>query len=182
MKIGAEDRNKLLVMVVLLVIAILASMRFFSSPSYPAAAATARAAATDRASLTLDPTLRKDLLKRSEETTYKGNGRNIFSAEAALPDLEKPKLPVVVEKHEPTGPQPPPPPPAPPPIPLKFYGFANRPGQPKSIFLSSGEDVFIAKEGDIVNRRYKVVKIGNNSVEMEDVVDNHHQQIPLTQG
>ncbi len=74
------------------------------------------------------------------------------------------------------------PPPPPPPIPLKFYGFASKPGEPKKIFLSSGEDVFIAAEGEIVNRRYRVLHIGVNSVEIEDVLQNNRQTIPLTQG
>jgi len=39
--------------------------------------------------------------------------------------------------------------PPPPPINLKFFGFANKPGEAKKIFLSQGEDVFIAGEGDM---------------------------------
>ena len=55
-------------------------------------------------------------------------------------------------------------------------------GQPKKIFLSQGEDVFIAAEGEIVDRRYRVLRISPNSVEMEDVLNNNRQSIPLTQG
>ena len=70
-----------------------------------------------------------------------------------------------------------------PPIPLKFYGFASSPGEPKKIFLKSGEDVFVAGEGEIVDRRYKVIRISPNSVEMQDVVNSGPpQNIPLTQG
>ena len=65
---------------------------------------------------------------------------------------------------------------------LKFFGFASKPGEPKRIFLSQGEDVFIAAEGDIVNRRYKVVRISPNAVDIEDVLYNNRQSIPLTQG
>jgi len=65
---------------------------------------------------------------------------------------------------------------------LKFFGFANKPGEPRKIFLSQGEDVFIAGEGEIVNRRYKVVRISPNSVEIEDVLNNNKQTIPLTEG
>ena len=77
----------------------------------------------------------------------------------------------------------PPPVQAPPPINLKFFGFANEPGEPKKIFLSQGDDVFIAAEGDIVNRRYKVMRISANSVEIQDVLGSGPpQNIPLTQG
>ncbi len=48
------------------------------------------------------------------------------------------------------------------------------------MFLASGDDVFIAQEGDIVNRRYKVIHIGANSVEVEDLINNRRQSLPLT--
>ncbi len=68
-------------------------------------------------------------------------------------------------------------------IPLKFYGFASPPGEPKKIFLKMGEDVFVAGEGEIVDRRYKVIRIPNTSVEIQDVVTSGPpQNIPLTQG
>jgi len=69
------------------------------------------------------------------------------------------------------------------PIPLKFYGWASKPGEPRSVFLSSGGgDVFVAKEGEIVNRRYKIVRIQPNTVEVEDMLTNNHQNLPLSQG
>ena len=46
-----------------------------------------------------------------------------------------------------------------------------------------GEDVFVAGEGEIVDRRYKVIRISPNSVEIQDVVNSGPpQNIPLTQG
>jgi hypothetical protein len=63
---------------------------------------------------------------------------------------------------------------------LKFFGFANRSGEAKKIFLSDGDEVFVAKEGDIVNRRYKIVQISNTSVLVEDVLNNNRQPVPLT--
>ncbi len=73
--------------------------------------------------------------------------------------------------------------PPPPPIPLKFYGFASSPGERKKIFLKQGEDVFVAGEGEIVNRRYKVIRISPTSVEIQDLVNSGPpQNIPLTQG
>jgi len=132
----------------------------------------------------LDPTLRLELLAASEKTLYEGSGRNIFvsQAEVVIPrpgasgvtDKKADEQPV--QYHVPT-------PPAPPPIPLKFFGFASRPGEPKKIFLSQGEDVWVAGEGDIVNRRYKVIRISPTSVEIQDVVNSGPpQSVPLTQG
>lgn len=108
---------------------------------------------------------------------YTGNGRNIFRAEE---DIPKPVAPPV--KQDAKNDNLPPPPPPPPPINLKFFGFASKPGEAKRIFLSKGEDVFIAGEGDIVDRRYKVLQIGPASVTIQDVLTNNTQQIPLTQG
>ena len=126
---------------------------------------------------TIDPTLQLALLRASEDIKYTGKGRNIFQAQI---DIPKPVKSPVMETQK--APLPPPGPPPPPPINLKFFGFASKPGEPKRIFLSQGDDVFIAGEGDIVNRRYKVVHIGPASVEIEDVLNNNRQSIPLTQG
>jgi hypothetical protein len=130
----------------------------------------------------LDPTLQLSLLEATEKTVYSGSGRNIFVSQAEPPPTpigtgttDHPKVTEV--------PYTPPPVPQAPPIPLKFFGFASQPGEPKKIFLSQGEDVFIAGEGEIVNRRYKVVRISATSVEMQDVVNSGPpQNIPLTQG
>lgn len=125
----------------------------------------------------IDPTLRYDWLNVGEKTKYEGNGRNIFVMQAEIPKPQSPGNTDTAQiAQQPTGPPPPPP------INLKFYGFANRPGEAKAIFLSQGEDVFIAREGEIVDRRYKVLHINPMSVEIEDVLNNNRQSIPLTQG
>ena len=198
MQVGAEDRKKLIIAVVLMVLAVLSVgywvVTLSGSPSSSAAASTPAAApvvAAPRAAArpkpgakkvaperSLDPSLRYDWLRASEDTKYAGTGRNIFRAEAeipkaiARPNTDKPK---VVEA---TGPPPPPPPP---PINLTFYGFASKPGELKKVFLKQAEDIFVAREGDIVDRRYKVMRISAMAVEIEDVQTNNRQSIPLTQ-
>ena len=43
--------------------------------------------------------------------------------------------------------------------------------------------MFVAGEGEIVDRRYKVIRITNTSVEIQDMVTSGPpQNIPLTQG
>ena len=120
----------------------------------------------------LDPTLRLDVLKSSEDIPYEGSGRDIFQSQA-----EPAPIPKEVQKVISSGPPAPPPPP---PIPLKFYGFTGNKSGPKQVFLSKGEDIFVAKEGQIIDRRYKILKIGPNSVEVEDVLNSNRQTLPLT--
>jgi len=127
----------------------------------------------------LDPTLDLNLLRQSEETKYAGNGRNIFVA-GSVP-IEPAKKNGTTDTVSATLHQPPPTPP-PPPITLKFFGFANRPGETKKVFLIQGEDIFIAAEGDIVDRRYRVVHISPTTVDVEDVINNNRQSLPLTHG
>ena len=126
----------------------------------------------------LDPTLDLDLLRQSEQIKYAGNARNIFVAGSPIPvnDGSTDHRKKVVEVRQPPVV---PPPPA---INLKFFGFSNKPGEPKKVFLSQGEDIFVAVEGDIVNRRYRVLHISPAAVDIEDVLNNNRQSIPLTQG
>ena len=204
MKLGAENRFKLIAALVLMALAVILLGNFiFSGPGTPAAAPAATASSTasnaaptpappiragrkaggkkvDTAPRSLDPSLRYDWLKASEDTKYEGKGRNIFRAEAEPPP--RPVANGTTDHPVAVTPQPPPGPPPPPPINLKFFGFANRPGEPKRVFLSQGEDVFIAHEGDIVDRRYRILRISPTSVEVEDVLNNNRQSIPLTQG
>jgi hypothetical protein len=131
----------------------------------------------------LDPTLRLDLLASVEQTQYEGSGRNIFMSEAEPVAIPTPAGTGHTDTAT-TPPWTPPPPPAAPQIPLKFFGFANKAGEPRRVFLSQGDgEVFVAGEGEIVNRRYKVVRISPTSVEMQDMVySGPPQNIPLTQG
>lgn len=194
MQIGSDNKKKVVWASVLGGLALLlVAYQLFSGPSAPVTAAqpaTTTVAGKAKKSISrngkerpaaqerLDPTLDLRLLAQTEQTKYAGSGRNIFVAQV---DIPAPVAPAVIESTGPIGPPAPPPPPPPPPINLKFFGFANKPGEPKKVFLSQGEDVFIAVEGDIVDRRYKVVHIGPASVEIEDVLYNNKQNIPLTQ-
>src|SRR5882724_1839619 len=129
----------------------------------PAPRARVRGGKANNASRSLDPSLRYDWLKASEATKYEGKGRNIFRAQIDIPRPDPGFRKDPVPPPQPTGPPPPPP------INLKFFGFASKPGEPKKIFLSQGEDVFIAGEGEMVDRRYKILRISPMSVEVEDV-------------
>jgi hypothetical protein len=194
-KVGSENRKKVIWASALGGVAVLLiAYQLFSSPGAPVTAAqptTSVAGTKGRPRLgrggkerpvadeRLDPTLDLRLLAETEQTKYTGSGRNIFVAQPDV--IPAPVAPAITTSDVPLGPPAPPPPPPPPPINLKFFGFANKPGEPRKAFLSQGDDVFIAVEGDIVDRRYKIIHIGPTSVEVEDVLYNNRQSIPLTQ-
>ncbi len=200
MKLGTQDRTKFAVAALLLAGAIALAVHSFSGGG-PAIAASRSAPATAQPAQprnaprrvsgtvnaqpvdnSLDPRLNLRLLASSESIEYDGNGRNIFLADAE-PVIPKP-LASAITPGKGAAPSPvaqPAGPPPPPPIPLKFFGFASNPGEPTKVFLSQGDEVFVAAEGQTIDRRYKVVKINPASVEIQDMLSNNKQTIPLTQ-
>jgi hypothetical protein len=200
-QLGLENKKKTIWAAVLGGIAVLVVAYqflpiFFGSSSSPDSNAQAAAPIPPRVSATrlgsrtrhkeptesLDPTLRLDLLAAAEQTRYEGNGRNIFVSQPD-PVIPNPMASGITDPAKLAEAYHPPAVAPPTPIPLKFFGFASEPGEAKRIFLSEGEDVFVAGEGEIVDRRYKVIRISPNSVEIQDVVNSGPpQNIPLTPG
>lgn len=187
MNIGAENKKQVRLMVALL--AALALVFFYNfkdsiwgtsasaHPSAPVTPPQQKTASALPAPDGSDPRLRLDILDNSRRVRYEAGGRNIFAMGAIA--MPTPVGPVKMASPPPT----PPPTPTPPPkIPLLYYGYASKPGEPRRIFLQpeGGGQVFIAAQGDIVNRRYRVVQIQPNQVVMEDVLINNRQSIPLT--
>jgi hypothetical protein len=79
-----------------------------------------------------------------------------------------------------TDPSAPPPPPPPPPITLKFIGTVDGVRGGKVAVLSDGKYVYYGREGDIIEGRYRVVKIGEESVQMEYLDGRGRQTIRLS--
>jgi hypothetical protein len=133
-------------------------------------------------SASLDPTLDESAMLRTESLVYSGSGRNIFSttyvpAPVALPKNVPSARPrgaaAAALAAAPTGPPPPPP------INLKFFGTEIRSNGQRQIFLLQGDDVYLAAQGDIVARKYRIVSISPNSIQVEDLVNNNTQTLPL---
>jgi len=183
-KIGAENKKQVRWMIALLALALLVGIYNFvdfgSSSAAPASTSTGaqakKSGAPQLADSTLDPRLRLDILAASQNKKYEA-GRNIFRMEELR--LEAVNAPVRKDYTVEMPPTPTPTPP-PPPITLKFYGFASKPNEAKRIFLDDEGEVFVARQGDIVERRYKVVQINNTNVVIEDVLYSNKQTIQVT--
>jgi hypothetical protein len=125
----------------------------------------------------LDPTVHFDKLEQSEQVEYAGTGRNIFSAESAPAQIE-PAISNGREAQVYTPPSPPEPP-RPPAIDLKYFGYTQARDKSIKAFFTHGEDVFMARSGEIVDHRYKVGLIKASSVQVTDLSYNNTQTLPL---
>ena len=199
--LGIENKRQVYIVIALASVIVCAGgyelYNSFSSPQLPpcppphapqrrhgtAAAATQRASnaagpqAQHVASNNIDPTLHFEKLAQSEDIVYAGTGRNIFSADSAPVHIETPvksarnTMPTVTV---PTGP------PAPPAIDLKYFGYSQSRDKSMQAFLVRGEDIFLARPGDVVDHRYKVVSIMPGSVQITDLGYNNTQTLPLS--
>ncbi|HEY3381424.1 MAG TPA: hypothetical protein VGK32_06625 [Vicinamibacterales bacterium] len=108
-----------------------------------------------------------------------GRGRNLFREQPKAPPPMPPRVvtPVAPPPLDPNAPPPPPPPP--PPIPLKFIGVVQGQGGAIAV-LSDGRDVFYGREGQVIEGRYKIIKIGVESIQMSYVDGRGTQFIRLT--
>ena len=116
--------------------------------------------------------LQLDTLAGSQSNRYESGGRNIFK----MKEKQSTGATITAEPSK----SDPPPPTLPPPIPLKYYGFASKPNEQKRIFLRNEGTVFIARQGDIVERKYKITQINNSNAIIEDMLSNNRQTIQLT--
>lgn len=146
------------------------------TPAAPAPAAAA-APAAGRGETRLSPSEIPDALlavaerKPSAQVQAAAVRRNIFEyARVAAPPQQEP----VAEA--------PPPPPPPPPAPVRFYGFAESSrGGKRQVFLTDGEGVYLAAEGDVILQRYRLLRVGKDSIELEEVSGRQHWVVPLEQ-
>jgi hypothetical protein len=138
----------------------------------------------------LDPALRLDLLAKLQKVELAGGGRSLFDFSTAPPAAAKPKQPEpkIAVKPPPKvqGPQLPPPPPPPPvkppppPIPLKFYGSALPVrGGARRVFCMQNDEIFTPTEGDVIMKRYRIVRINATGVVVEDIEHKNEQTLPI---
>jgi hypothetical protein len=86
-------------------------------------------------------------------------------------------IPAVTAPPVATGPPPVPPPP---PITLKFFGVVTASRVGKVAALGDGKFVYHGREGEIIEGRYRIVRIGEESIQLEYVDGRGRQTIRLS--
>jgi hypothetical protein len=113
-----------------------------------------------------NPALQRWKLDASRRTEYKSSGRDLFSE--VLPPPLHPRVPDPVPQPVAQVPVEPPPPTLP--ANMKFFGYGTVPnGTSKRAFLSDGEEVYVVGEGDTILGRFRILRIGNASLEFEEL-------------
>lgn len=142
------------------------------APNAPAnAAAPARAkssrAAAEKVPGPMAPVKLKSLSEAREEPGEAQRNPFKFQPKAAPPP-PKPMISAPPPGTDVSRPAPPPGPPPLPPIPLKFVGLLERANGVKWAVLTDGKSPtpMYGREGDIIDGRYQIVKIGTETVEM----------------
>lgn len=197
MRLGTENKRQVyLVIALFAVIAVAGGVELYQTLSGPSttprpaatqtrvnnrAAAGTQGAAPEAQRISfasIDPVLHFGKLAQSEDVEYKGTGRNIFSAESAPPVIPQP---IKSARQNQTSVTLPPPVPQPPAIDLKYFGYSEvNGGQPQAYFVH-GDDVFLAKSGDVVDHRYKVDAVNPTSAKVTDLGYNNTQTLNIEQ-
>ena len=160
-----KDRKQIIALVGL--VAVAAVVWFWNSRQNPADKGASIIAAGYTPMTVENPAIQFWKIAKVQKTEYKSGGRNPFSAVAPPPPAPKVLQPGD-RGYIPT------PPPAPPPLEfppnMKFYGYGTVPnGTARRAFLTDGDEVYIVAESDTLLGRYRILKIGNATIEFEEI-------------
>lgn len=64
-------------------------------------------------------------------------------------------------------------------IPLRAIGYQDRIGVGPEAYLADSNDVFVVHDGDVISKRYKVLKITSMIVEIQDGASGEKAQLPI---
>jgi hypothetical protein len=183
--VTTKTRRQVWFLVALIVVAAIGVVVWQSETSVGNGGTTARSMAqAQAAAASAVGDVRLELLE-GRSGTRGAPDRNLFRFEARR-DLSAPRVARGPARPAPapapTGPPPPQGPPPPPPIPLRFIGYVDRPGNaPRVGVLSDGRgNVFNGREGDIIEGRYRVLRIGTDSADLIYVDGRGRQTIRLS--
>jgi hypothetical protein len=127
-----------------------------------------------------DPELRLDMLDKIRKLEYAGAHRNIFSATPLPPPAAVAEAAAAAARRN-VGPVQPPPPP-PPSVPATFFGFVSNPtGANRLGFFQAGDDVYVVGEGSLLLTNFRLLKIGNDTAEFEEISTGRKASLAITQ-
>jgi hypothetical protein len=159
----------------------LAAVYFFNRSSVPGIAGVAADGKFTPLSVQ-EPQLRLDLLDKLSKEEYAGSHRNIFSA------VPPPPEPTVIEKKRQEEakysgdpfPQKEIIPPLE--VPAEFFGFASMPNSGRKVaFFKNGDDVMVVAEGDTLMNRFRLLHMGTDSADVEEISTGRKAKVPLVQ-
>jgi hypothetical protein len=163
---SSRPRPSLLIALALVVVFGVAVELWPTDARAPSAARSSAGRVAGKGTDAIDPAalvVRLDALNEPRPVAS-GSSRNPFRFQPKPPPAPSPAarpVPQVVAPPVPTGPPPPPP------IPLKFIGTVEPTPGDRVAALSDCRYTFRGREGDIVDGRYRLVRIGVESVVME---------------
>lgn len=177
----APERRRLFVLLGLLaVVAAIAAYRFWpvtpeGAPARPARGQTGRGTATP----TLEaPDVHLDHLSVDRPKPDGGPQRDLFRFK---PKPAPPVAPPPTNSASPAMPAAPPGPPPLPPIALRFIGLVEASDSAQKIaILTDGRGLYQGREGDIIEGRYRILRIGVESVDMAYLDGRGRQTIRLS--
>jgi hypothetical protein len=182
------DRRRLLIVAALVVLLGVVGWTYFGAgggtpAATPAASGPRRSAP---AAGTAEPLPSAEAVRLASLTPDRGEPaaatRNPFRFERRSTAAAKP--PEAAPVFAPATPEPPVPagPPPPPPIPLKFIGVVEKGDGARWAVLSVGDGraPLHGKEGDIIDGRYRILKIGTESIDLVYLDGRGRQTIRLT--
>ncbi len=175
-----KNKRQLVVLSVLVVIAGLVWFNYFAGDKTSVTVDVSAEAQNVPLLQVENPQLHFSGVDRARKTEYKSAGRNIFSAVAPPPLVAKQDK--IKPKPDWSGPrqEPPKPPPPPPVLPVKFFGYGVVPnGTARLAFFTDGEETYVVGEGEILLKRFRILRIGNASLEFEEVSTGLHGTAPL---
>ena len=131
-----------------------------------------------------NPHIRIEQIERARSAEYRGSGRNPFSP--AAPPVARIAQAPAEKTFKNYGPQPPAPIPPPPPLTLPpnvtFYGYGSGLNGPsRRAFFHDGDNVQILGEGDLLLKRFRIIRIGNDHIEFEEISTGRVGTAPLVE-
>jgi len=148
----------------------------------PAVAPSASAAEAPKGTGKREPELpRIDLARLDRPRPESGVGhRDLFDFAAPPPTPPPPPMPSAPPVEETPPPVTVPTPPPLPPLNIKYIGaFEGKKGLKVAVLMTDRKEVLTGQVGEVVANRYRIVKIGLESVDVQDVGSEQVRRIPL---